>query len=83
LYLCIINKNNNNMTQVHVQIMAFDKNSGDNYSRNIVASTKESFNKQVEEFENDVPFSKYYVEIIPDESLNEEQQEIVSDHEVY
>lgn len=71
------------MTQVHVQIMAFDKNSGDSYSRNIVASTKESFNKQVEEFENEVPFNKYYVEIIPDESLTEEQQEIVSDHEVY
>ncbi len=70
------------MEKVFVQIMAFDKHSADNFGRTIVADTKESFNKQVEEFESEVPFTKFYVEMIADEVLNDEQLKIVEDHEV-
>jgi hypothetical protein len=70
------------MEKVHVQIIAFDKNSNENTGRNIVADSKESFNEQVEEFENEVPYTKFYVEMIADEVLSDEQLEIVSDHDV-
>ena len=70
------------MENVYVQIIAFDKNSNNNTGRSIVANTKDSFNKQVEEFENEIPYTKYYVEIIADEVLNDEQLEIVADYEV-
>ena len=70
------------MAIVYVQIIAFDKNSSDNIGRNIVADTKESFNKQIEEFENEIPFSKFYIEIIPDEVLGDEQLKITEDHEI-
>jgi hypothetical protein len=70
------------MNNVHVQIMAFDKNSNNNIGRSIVANTKKSFNKQVSEFEEEVPFSKFYIEIIADDVLDEEQQKIVEDHQL-
>jgi hypothetical protein len=70
------------MKAVYVQIIAFDKNSNNNIGRSIVADTKESFNRQVEEFENEVPFTKFYTEIIADDVLDEEQEKIVEDHEV-
>ena len=68
--------------QVYVQITAFDKNSNDNMGRSIVANTKESFNKQVEEFEMDIPYTKYYITLASDEPLLPEQELIVSDYEV-
>jgi hypothetical protein len=70
------------MTEVFVQITAFDKNSNDNFSRNIVADCKEDFNRQVEDFENDVPFTKFYLELVADDILNSEQEKIVGDYEV-
>ena len=70
------------MTEVFVQIIAFDKNSNDNFSRNIVADCKEDFNKQVEDFENDVPFTKFYLELVADDILDSEQEKIVEDYEV-
>jgi hypothetical protein len=70
------------MARVYVQIMAFDKNSNAHIGRTIVANNKESFNKQVEEFESEVPFTKFYTELIADEVLNDEQLAIVEDHEV-
>jgi|688.fasta_scaffold2657618_1 hypothetical protein len=70
------------MEKVHVQIIAFDKNSNENTGRSIVADSKESFNEQVEEFENEVPYTKFYVEMIADEVLSDEQLEIVADHDV-
>ena len=69
-------------TQVYVQITAFDKNSNDNMGRSIVANTKESFNKQVEEFEMDISYTKYYITLVSDEPLLPEQELIVSDYEV-
>ena len=70
------------MKKVHVQIIAFDKNSNNNIGRSIVADTKESFNRQVEEFESEVPFTKFYTELIADDVLDDEQEKIVEDHEV-
>ena len=70
------------MKNVYVQIIAFDKNSNNNIGRSIVANTKDSFNKQVEEFENEIPYTKFYIEIIADDTLTDEQLEIVGDYEV-
>lgn len=70
------------MENVYVQIIAFDKNSNNNIGRSIVADTKDSFNKQVEEFENEIPYTKFYIEIIADDTLTDEQLEIVADYEV-
>ncbi len=70
------------MEKVYVQITAFDKNSADNIGRSIVADNKESFNQQVEEFESEVPFTKFYVEMVADDVLTDEQLKIVEDHDV-
>jgi hypothetical protein len=70
------------MVKVHIQITAFDKNSADNIGRSIVADNKESFNEQVEEFESEIPFTKFYVEIVADDVLTDEQLEIVGDYDV-
>jgi hypothetical protein len=70
------------MEKVYVQIIAFDKNSNDNIGRSIVADNKESFNQQVEEFESEVPFTKFYIEMIADDVLTDEQLEIVGDHDI-
>ena len=69
-------------TQVYVQITAFDKNSNDNMGRNIIADTKEKFNRQVEEFKLSVPYTKYYMTLVSDDVLTPEQKLIVSDYEV-
>ena len=69
-------------TQVYVQITAFDKNSNDNMGRSIVADTKEKFNRQVEEFELSIPYTKYYMTLVSDDVLTPEQKLIVSDYEV-
>ena len=69
-------------TQVYVQVTAFDKNSNDNMGRSIVADTKEKFNKQVEEFELSIPYTKYYITLVSDDVLTPEQELIVSDYEV-
>ena len=69
-------------TQVYVQITAFDKNSNDNMGRSIIADNKEKFNRQVEEFELSVPYTKYYMTLVSDDVLTPEQELIVSDYEV-
>ena len=70
------------MKKVYAQVFAFDKNSGDSMLRTVIASTKESFNKQIMEFESEVPFEKWYMEIIADDVLDEEQLLIVEDYDV-
>ena len=70
------------MKHVHVQITAFDKSSNDNFGRTIAADTKESFNAQVEEFENSIPYTKFYVELEADSILTGEQLAIVEDYDV-
>ena len=69
-------------TQVYIQITAFDKNSNNNMGRSIIADTKEKFNRQVEEFELSVPYTKYYMTLVSDDVLTPEQELIVSDYEV-
>ena len=69
-------------TQVYIQITAFDKNSNNNMGRSIIADTKEKFNRQVEEFELSVPYTKYYMALVSDDVLTPEQELIVSDYEV-
>jgi hypothetical protein len=68
--------------EVYVQANAFDKNSNDSMSRSIVAETKEDFNRQVEEFESSIPYTKFYTTLVSDEELTPEQELIVSDYEV-
>ena len=68
--------------EVYVQANAFDKNSNDSMSRSIVAETKEDFNRQVEEFEASIPFTRYYTTLVSDDVLTPEQELIVSDYEV-
>jgi hypothetical protein len=68
--------------EVYVQATAFDKNSNDSIGRSIVAETKEDFNRQVEEFEASIPFTRYYTTLVSDDVLTPEQELIVSDYEV-
>jgi len=68
---------------VIINAYAFDKNSPAFYGEQIRAKTKEDFNAQMKEFEDTIPFSKYYTELLFDEDeLTEEQQSIVEDYEV-
>lgn len=78
----IVENNKMMSTQVYVQVTAFDKNSNDNMGRSIVADTKEKFNRQVEEFELSIPYTKYYMTLVTDDVLTPEQELIVSDYEV-
>lgn len=66
---------------VRVAITAFDKNSSNFHGGTITAETKEEFNKAVKEFEDDVPFSKYFIEMEAEES-DISDKEIISDHDV-
>jgi hypothetical protein len=66
--------------KVYIQITAFDKNSNDNIGRTIVAKSKESFNKQVEEFEASIPYTKYYTTLVSDDVLTTEQELITEDY---
>jgi len=68
--------------EVYVQATAFDKNSNDSMGRSIVAETKEDFNRQVEEFEASIPFTRFYTTLVSDDVLTPEQELIVSDYEV-
>ena len=70
------------MKQVFAQVFAFDKNSGDSMLRTVITSDKESFNQQIIEFESEVPFEKWYMEIIADDVLDEDQLLIVEDYDV-
>ena len=78
----IVENNKMMSTQVYVQVTAFDKNSNDNMGRSIVADTKEKFNRQVEEFELSIPYTKYFMILVTDDVLTPEQELIVSDYEV-
>lgn len=78
----IVENNKMMSTQVYVQVTAFDKNSNNNMGRSIVADTKEKFNRQVEEFELSIPYTKYYITLVSDDVLTPEQELIVSDYEV-
>ena len=78
----IVENNKMMSTQVYVQVTAFDKNSNNNMGRSIVADTKEKFNRQVEEFELSIPYTKYFMILVTDGVLTPEQELIVNDYEV-
>jgi hypothetical protein len=68
---------------VIINAYAFDKDSSSMCGQQIRATTKEEFNAQMKEFEESIPFRKYYTELLFDEDeLTEEQQSIVEDYEV-
>ncbi len=68
---------------VVINAYAFDKDSSAMCGQQIRANTKEEFNSQMKEFEDSIPFRKYYTELtfIGDE-LTEEQERIIEDYEV-
>jgi hypothetical protein len=68
---------------VVINAYAFDKDSSAMYGEQIKSNTKEEFNSQMKEFEDSIPFRKYYTELtfIGDE-LTEEQERIIEDYEV-
>jgi hypothetical protein len=68
---------------VIVNAYAFDKNSSALYGEQVRAETKEEFNAKMKEFEDAIPFSKYYTELsfVGDE-LTEEDEAIIEDYEV-
>ena len=68
---------------VIINAYAFDKNSSAFYGEQVRAETKEEFNAKMKEFEDTIPFSKYYTELsfVGDE-LTEEDEAIIEDYEV-
>lgn len=71
------------MVRVMVNAYAFDKNSPAFYGESITAESKEEFNAKMKEFEDTIPFSKYYTELVCSElELTEEQEAIIEDYEV-
>jgi hypothetical protein len=68
---------------VIVNAYAFDKDSSAMCGQQIRSESKEDFNAQMKEFEQSIPFRKYYTELLFDEDeLTQEQQSIVEDYEV-
>jgi len=68
---------------VRVNAYAFDKNSSALYGEQITAETKEEFNAKMKDFEDTIPFSKYYMELtFAGDELTEEQESIIEDYEV-
>ena len=64
---------------VIVNAYAFDKDSSAMCGQQIRSESKEDFNAQMKEFEQSIPFSKYYTELtfIGDE-LTEEEESIIA-----
>ena len=68
---------------VIVNAYAFDKNSSAMYGYQIRSESKEDFNAQMKEFEDGIPFSRYYTELTAQSPLLDEVDfEIVSDYNV-
>jgi len=68
---------------VRVNAYAFDKNSSALYGEQITAETKEEFNTKMKEFEDTIPFSKYYTELtFAGNEVTEEDEEIFQDYVV-
>lgn len=67
--------------KLHLQVIAFDKDSGANYGENFIIGSKEDFDKEFNGFKVRVPFARWYYEIIPDEILTEEEETLVKEFE--
>lgn len=68
---------------VIINAYAFDKDSSAMCGQQIRSESKEDFNAQMKEFEQSIPFRKYYTELtfIGDE-LTQEEESIIEDYEV-
>jgi hypothetical protein len=65
---------------VKISVMAFDKNTNAFLGTTIFSDSKEDFNQKYEEFEKEIPFSKYYIEVEPVSDLTEQEMEIIEDY---
>ena len=66
---------------MRLTIHAFDKNSSANYSESMEVETKEELDSKFKDFEDNVPFHKWYYEIQTEEALSEEEEEVLSDYD--
>ena len=66
---------------MRLTIHAFDKNSSANYSESMEVETKEELDSKFKDFEENVPFLKWFYEIQTDEVLSEEEEEVLSDYD--
>lgn len=65
---------------VKISVMAFDKNTSAFVGTTIFSDSKEDFNQKYEEFEKEIPFSKYYIEVEPVSDLTQQEMEIIEDY---
>ncbi len=70
------------MEKLGFEIIAFDKNGSDTFSRTVRAEKREEFNSLFDDFCKEVPFVHWWYEIIPEiYDLTDKQKDIVMDHE--
>jgi hypothetical protein len=68
---------------VIVNAYAFDKDSSGMFGYQIRSKSKEDFNAQMKEFEQSIPFRKYYTELtFAGNEVTEEDEEIFQDYVV-
>ena len=68
---------------VRVNAFAFDKDSSAMFGYQICSSSREDFNAQMQDFEESIPFSKYYTELtFAGNEVTEEDEEIFQDYVV-
>ena len=68
---------------VIINAFAFDKDSSAMCGQQIRSESKEDFNAQMKEFEESIPFSKYYTELtFAGDEVTEEDEEIFQDYVV-
>lgn len=68
---------------VIVNVYAFDKDSSAMFGYQIRSESKEDFNAQMKDFEESIPFRKYYTELtFAGDEVTEEDESIIEDYEV-
>jgi hypothetical protein len=68
-------------TPIYVQITAHDKHSEELRQRNLEITSQEDANKKIKEFEEDVTYKQFWIEITPDDVLTPEQESWLQDHD--
>ena len=69
------------MRELHLEVIALDKDSGGHYGENFLIKTKEDFETQFKEFKEKVPFFRWYYEIVTDEILTDEEEALINELE--
>ena len=67
---------------VIVNAFAFDKDTSAMFGYQIRSESKEDFNAQMKDFEESIPFTKYYTELTSDSEISQEDEEIIEDYYV-